>query len=167
MQRQLLEAAHAAGHAGLDVASLSEMQRAVLAAGLPGLTLRGDRVTEAAAATTGMSDAAARALAALDAEPWSPPVLPPADRGALRELERAGLAVRAGDLWFSAAAVDAAASVLAELLAEHPGRCHGVSGAGGPRQQPEVCPAAPRSSRRHRDDTPAGRCAHCGGPTAS
>ena len=120
MQRQLLEAAHAAGHAGLDVASLSEVQRAVLAAGLPGLTLRGDRVTEAAAATSGMSDAAARALAALSAEPWSPPVLPPADRGALRELERAGLAVRVGDLWFSAAAVDAAASVLAELLAEHP-----------------------------------------------
>ena len=77
-------------------------------------------MTEAAAATSGMSDAAARALAALSAEPWSPPVLPPADRGALRELERAGLAVRVGDLWFSAAAVDAAASVLAELLAEHP-----------------------------------------------
>jgi selenocysteine-specific elongation factor len=120
MQRQLLEAAQTAGSAGVDVASLSEVQRAVLAAGLPGLTLKGDRVIEAKAANTGLSAVATRTLAVLAAEPWSPPVLPPADRGALRELERAGLAVRAGDLWFSAAAVDAAAAVLAELLAEQP-----------------------------------------------
>jgi selenocysteine-specific elongation factor len=120
VRRQITDAARAAGATGIDLASLSEMQRSVLGAGVPGITLTADRVLDAAAATTGLSGAATRTLAALDAAPWSPPPLAPADRGALRELERAGLAVRVEDLWFSSSAVDAAAAVLAGLLAEHP-----------------------------------------------
>jgi selenocysteine-specific elongation factor len=117
---QIAGSARAAGAAGIDLASLSEIERFVLATGVDGVTVTADRVFDAASANTGLSDAATRTLAALDASPWAPPPMPPADRGALRELERAGLAVQVGDLWFSSAAVDAAAGMLADLLARHP-----------------------------------------------
>jgi selenocysteine-specific elongation factor len=120
LRRQIAEAVRDAGSTGIALASLSEIQRAVIATGLPGITVTADRVMETAAVSTELSAAATRTLAALAASPWSPPAMSPADRGALRELERAGLAVEVGDLWFSAAAVDEAVVVLAELLAEHP-----------------------------------------------
>jgi selenocysteine-specific elongation factor len=117
---QIADAAVAAGATGIDLAALSPIQRSVLATGVPGVVVTADRVLDSASATTELSSAATRTLAALDAAPWSPPPMSPADRGALRELERAGLAVQVGDLWFSSTAVDAAAGVLADLLAEHP-----------------------------------------------
>jgi selenocysteine-specific elongation factor len=119
-RRQIIGAAETAGSTGVDVASLSEIQRAVLAAGLPAVTLRGDRVVMAGAVNAELSTAAKRVLAELDASPWAPPDVPRQDRGALRELERAGLAVAVGDLWFSAPAVDAAVTVVAGLLNEFP-----------------------------------------------
>jgi selenocysteine-specific elongation factor len=120
VRRQIADAAVTAGATGVDLAALSAIQRSVLATGVPGVTVTADRVVDAALVTTELSSAATRALAALDAAPWSPPPMSPADRGALRELERAGLAVEVGDLWFSAAAVDEAAVVIADLLADQP-----------------------------------------------
>jgi selenocysteine-specific elongation factor len=117
-RRQILDAARTAGPAGVDVASLSEIQRAVLAAGVPDVIVRGDRVLVAGAVTVGLSSAAQQVLATLEASPWAPPDVPLKDRAALRELERAGLAVDAGGLWFSSNAVDAAIGVLASLLAK-------------------------------------------------
>ena len=75
---------------------------------------------EAAEANAELSDRSPAGARRAGAEPWSPPDIAPADRGALRELERAGLAVQAGDLWFSSSAVDAAVAVLAGLLAQRP-----------------------------------------------
>jgi selenocysteine-specific elongation factor len=121
LHQQITEAVQAAGSTGIDLASLSDIQRAVLGSGsLPGVVLTADRVIDAAAVSTELSAAASRTLAALDASPWTPPAVSPADRGALRELARAGLAVEVGDIWFSSAAVDEAAAVLADLLAAHP-----------------------------------------------
>jgi selenocysteine-specific elongation factor len=120
LRRHVAEALRAAGSTGIALASLSDIERAVVATGLPGVTVTADRVMESSAVSAELSDAATRTLAELDASPWSPPALSPADRGALRELERAGLAMQVGELWFSSAAVDEAAAVLAEMLAEHP-----------------------------------------------
>jgi selenocysteine-specific elongation factor len=117
---QIADAAGAAGATGIDLASLSEIERSVLAKGVDGVTVTADRAFDAASANKGLSDTATRTLAALDASPWAPPAMSAGDRGALRELERAGLAVHVGDLWFSSAAVDAAAGVLADLLVKHP-----------------------------------------------
>jgi selenocysteine-specific elongation factor len=117
---QIAGSARAAGATGIDLASLSDIERSVLATGMDGVTVTADRVFDAASVNTGLSDAAARTLAALDGSPWAPPPMSAGDRGALRELERAGLAVHVGDLWFSSAAVDAATGLLADLLARHP-----------------------------------------------
>jgi selenocysteine-specific elongation factor len=119
-RRRIIDATTTAGSTGVDVASLSEIQRAVLGAGLPGVTLRGDRVVMADAVDAELSTAAKRVLAELAASPWAPPDVPRQDRGAVRELERAGLAVAVGDLWFSAQAVDAAVGVIAGLLNQYP-----------------------------------------------
>jgi selenocysteine-specific elongation factor len=120
VRQHITDAAAAAGRSGIDVASLSEIQRAVLSSGLPEVKVTGDRVVPAAEANAELSAAAQLVLTALNAEPWSPPDIPPGDRGARRELERAGLVIQAGDQWFSSSAVDKAVAVLAGLLAERP-----------------------------------------------
>jgi selenocysteine-specific elongation factor len=120
VRQHITDAAAAAGRSGIDVASLSEIQRAVLNAGLPAVKVTGDRAVPAGEASADLSTAAQRVLVALDAEPWSPPEIAPGDRVARRELERAGLVIQAGELWFSASAVDKAIAVLAGLLALRP-----------------------------------------------
>jgi selenocysteine-specific elongation factor len=120
VRQQIADAAAVAGRTGIDVASLSEIERAVLSSGLPAVKVTGDRVVAAAEANTELSAAAQRVLMELNAEPWSPPDIALGDRGARRELERAGLVIQAGDLWFSSSAVDAAVAVLAGLLAQRP-----------------------------------------------
>ncbi|MHB1534351.1 MAG: selenocysteine-specific translation elongation factor [Acidimicrobiales bacterium] len=119
-RHQICDAVRAAGTAGVDLAALSEVQRAVLAQGVDGVAVVDGRAVDAAAATGEMSAAAVRVLAELEARPWSPPELPLADRAALRELERRGLAVEAGELWFATVAVDAAAGVVRGLLGASP-----------------------------------------------
>jgi selenocysteine-specific elongation factor len=119
-RQEIAAAAEAAGRSGADVASLSEIERAVLGSGVPGVTVRGDRVMTASAHSAELSAAARRVLSELEASPWAPPEVPLADRGALRELERAGLVRAAGELWFSSRAVDAAEALLAGLLVERP-----------------------------------------------
>lgn len=60
-------------------------------------------------------------LAALDAEPFAPPGAERYDRAEVRELVRRGLVVQSDGIFFSSGAVDRAAHLLADLLAEHPG----------------------------------------------
>lgn len=117
---RLRAAVSAAGSDGLDVASLGERDRAVLNAGLDGTTVEEGRARDDGAFPRGLSDAATRVLAALEAHPWSPPDPEPADRAALRELARAGMAVEATPLWFAASAVEAATRKVAQLLDDRP-----------------------------------------------
>ena len=110
-----------AGSGGVNLAHFDERERAVLAAGLDGICVRDDRALDENAITDTLSAAAARVLAELEASPWSPPAIPLADRGSLRELERRGDAVQAADTWFAASAVAAAAGKLSGLLSGRPG----------------------------------------------
>jgi selenocysteine-specific elongation factor len=109
-----------AGRDGIDIARLTEVQRAVLQNGVAGVAVVTNRAYSESAIPSTLSDAAARTLALLDSQPWSPPDLPLSDRAALRELERRGLACQADDVWFSNAAIDAAVDVLAKLLESSP-----------------------------------------------
>lgn len=59
-------------------------------------------------------------LARLAESPFSPPDPEGIDRAELRALERRGLVVESHDLWFSAAALDRAARIVAGLLARSP-----------------------------------------------
>ena len=59
-------------------------------------------------------------LAALRAEPFTPPDPEGVDPAEVRELVRQGLVVRCEKVWFAADAVEGAAAVVAGLLAEHP-----------------------------------------------
>jgi selenocysteine-specific elongation factor len=110
-----------AGSLGLDVASLDERERAVLAS----LAARGDVAVAGGRARPGGSlDALASHpfVAALEAAPFSPPSADEAavDRAELRELVRRGLVVERDGHHFSPAAVDEAARVVAGLLASSP-----------------------------------------------
>jgi selenocysteine-specific elongation factor len=109
-----------AGADGVDIARLSEVERAVLEKGVPGVAVVANRCYLQSAVPSALSDGAAQALAALEIQPWSPPELPLSDRAALRELERQGLAYQTDDLWFSARAVQAAVDVLAGLVEDSP-----------------------------------------------
>ncbi len=105
-----------AGPLGLDVVTLDERRRAVLA------TLD-DVVVEAGRATIGVvADpfASHPYLAALDASPFAPPGPEGVDRGDLRELVRRGWAVANEGVYFSTAAVEKAAVEVAKLLAAQP-----------------------------------------------
>jgi selenocysteine-specific elongation factor len=116
----LRERIAAAGELGLDVAALSERERAVLR-DLDGVAVAGGR------ARTGADGVDALAghpfVAALVDAPFAPPSPEEAgvDRQELRELVRRGLVVERDGHYFSPAAVDAAAEVVARLLAESPG----------------------------------------------
>ncbi|HVM66484.1 MAG TPA: selenocysteine-specific translation elongation factor [Acidimicrobiales bacterium] len=110
-----------AGAGGLDVAALDEHQRAVLAVGLPGVVVHAGRAVDESQSTDAVPAAAAALLAALEAVPYSPPDVAAADRAAARELQRRGLAVEAGPVWFAASAVASARAAVAGLLAAQPG----------------------------------------------
>jgi selenocysteine-specific elongation factor len=115
----LLDRVTGAGTIGLDLATLDEHQRALLE-GLDGVAMRDGRAVDAALDGPALSPAASEVLAALEAGGWSPPSLPLSDRAALRELQRAALAVEAGDVWFATAAVDTAVARLRTVMADHP-----------------------------------------------
>jgi selenocysteine-specific elongation factor len=109
-----------AGREGVNVAEFTEVQRALLQKGVSGVTVVADHAFDQSSVSTALSEGASRVLAGLEGQPWAPPDVPLADRGALRELERRGLACQAGDLWFSSGAVDAAVDVLAGLVEAAP-----------------------------------------------
>lgn len=117
---RLADRCTAAGPAGIDLAALDERERALLRAGLPGVVIREGLALASGLADRGLSDHAQRVLTELEAGKWAPPALPLSDRGALRELERAGLAASAGDVWFASAAIDSAAAVLRGVLDHRP-----------------------------------------------
>ena len=102
-----------AGALGLDVATLDERERAVLAT--LDIAVAGGRA--------GADPVAAHPfVAALEAAPFAPPSAAEAgvDRVELRELVRRGLVVERDGHHFAPAAVDAAAMAVAKLLAARP-----------------------------------------------
>ncbi|HUP87280.1 MAG TPA: selenocysteine-specific translation elongation factor [Acidimicrobiales bacterium] len=113
--RQRLEAAVVDG---VELTSLSAQERAVLDT-LDGVRLEGGRARRGAP----LDDSAAHPyLYALDAAPFSPPTPEEADveRPEVRDLVRRGLVVERDGFHFSATAVDAAARVVASLVAASP-----------------------------------------------
>lgn len=111
---RLRDAVRDAGPLGLDVASLDERDRAALASA-DGVTVEQGR------ARLGGSEAQHPYVGLLEAQPFSPPSPDEAgvDRAAARQLVQRGLVVERDDRWFAPSAVDAAAGVVAVLLAEH------------------------------------------------
>jgi selenocysteine-specific elongation factor len=105
-----------AGPLGLDVAGLDEFERAVLD-GLDGYELDGGHI-RVADAVDPLADHPF--VSALEAAPFAPPDSDGFDRAELRELVRRGNVVEAEGVYFAAAAVDAAARVVAELLRDQP-----------------------------------------------
>ncbi|WP_419918520.1 selenocysteine-specific translation elongation factor [Candidatus Poriferisocius sp.] len=117
-EARLRGAVDSAGALGLNVAGLSERDRALLTR-LEGLTIEGGRVRLA-----GRSDLfeSHRYTAALESAPFTPPD-PESEgvaRSEVRELVKRGLVVEQDGVFFSAAALDTAQSVLAEMLAAQP-----------------------------------------------
>ena len=115
---RLREAVDNAGPLGLDVAVLDERDRAVLSL-LEDVTTEGGRVRP-----TGQSDPFEnhRFTAVLEAAPFTPPDPEAAgvDRREVRELVKRGLIVEQDGVFFAAEALEAARSVLAEMLAAQP-----------------------------------------------
>jgi selenocysteine-specific elongation factor len=108
-EARVREAVEQAGPLGLDVATLDDRHRAVLAT-LGDVRVEGGRA--------GATDALAGHpyVAALEASPFSPPAPDGVDRGELRELVRRGHVVERDGTWFAPAAIDAAAREVARLL---------------------------------------------------
>jgi selenocysteine-specific elongation factor len=107
----------AAGEYGLEVATLDDRQRAVLAAGLEGVEVRDGWARRRS------QGPAHPWLDALDAAPWSPPAPEEWDvpRPLLRQLVASGRVVERDGVWWSADAVASAAGVVARLLVSSPG----------------------------------------------
>ena len=117
-QARLREAVSEAGPLGLDVAGLSERERAVLGL-LEDVTAEGGRVR-----LVGQSDPfeSHQYTAALEAAPFTPPdpETVGVSRSEVRELVKRGLIVEQDGVFFAAAAMQGAQSVLAEMLVSQP-----------------------------------------------
>ena len=111
------QAVEAAGPLGLDQATLTDHERAVLPL-LEGVTVDAGRVRQADAVDP---LAGHPFVAALAAEPFTPPD-PPASvgRAELHELVRRGLVVAQDGVYFAPSAIDAAAHTVAHLLTQNP-----------------------------------------------
>ena len=120
MEERLRLGCAAAGPAGVDLAGLTAVERALLSAGVDGLAVVDNRVFAESEVGADLSDHAVRVLAALEREPLCPPDLPLSDRGALRELEHRGLACQVGPLWLASSGVEEAIEVVARLLRSAP-----------------------------------------------
>jgi len=116
-EEQVRAAVEAAGPLGLDTATLDERQRSVLET-LDGLEVQGGRATVSGQVADPLGDHPY--LAALEAQPFSPPAPNGVDRGELRELGRRGLAVERDGVWFAPRALDEAATIVASLLSQSP-----------------------------------------------
>jgi selenocysteine-specific elongation factor len=116
-QEELRAAIAAAGAGGLDVARLDERRRAVVST-LDGVVVDAGRARVAGVVPDDLSRHPF--LAALEAAPFAPPPADGVDRAELRELIRRGLAVESDGVVFAASAVDAAARIVARLLAVQP-----------------------------------------------
>ena len=105
-----------AGALGLELASLDEHERALLDR-LGDVEVDGSRVRRAAGEHPLADHPFVRAL---EEAPFSPPAADGVDPDERRELVRHGLVVEERGVLFAPAAVEAAARVVAGLLAEHP-----------------------------------------------
>ncbi|HET9689605.1 MAG TPA: SelB C-terminal domain-containing protein [Acidimicrobiales bacterium] len=121
---RLAEQLASAGELGLEVAGLDERQRALLAdltSRTPDLEVR-DGWARRRAARDERLELHHPWLDALEATPWAPPA--PHEHGVprplLRQLQAAGRVVERDGIWWSAAAVDAAAGEVARLLEGSP-----------------------------------------------
>ncbi len=113
----LAERVAGAGPLGLDVAALDDRDRALLGT-LDGVVVEAGRARLAAAGPDRLAEHPY--LAALAADPFSPPGPEGVDRAELRALVQRGLVVERDGVWFAPAAVEAAAGLVARLLAERP-----------------------------------------------
>lgn len=114
LEREIAEA----GPLGLDIATLTDLQREVLATAA-GVVVDGGRARPAEQPDP-LADHVY--LAALQAAPFAPPA-PDAervDRAELRELVRRGLVVERDGVWFAAEAVDQAGTIVSGLLRATP-----------------------------------------------
>ena len=118
---ELTELVTKGGTLGLDTASLSDRQRALLSE-IDGVVVEGGRAR--LAGEQGSDNLEGHPyVAALGAAPFMPPDPASAgvDRGELRELVRRGLVIERDGVWFAPAAIDRAALVVAGLLHDEPG----------------------------------------------
>ncbi len=106
-----------AGRLGLAVATLDERQRAALGR-LEDVGVDMGRARMRGAPADPLADHPY--LAALDAAPFNPPGPTDVDRAELGELVRRGHVVACDGVWFSSSAVDLAALVVADLVADDP-----------------------------------------------
>jgi selenocysteine-specific elongation factor len=118
-QRALRDIVEAGDRVGVDLALLSDLQRALIPR-LPDLVVVGDNVRSAELAGSGLSAQQSGFLEALTASPFDPPLPDGIDRAELRALQRDGLVVKSDDVWFAASAITQATDTVAELLAAHP-----------------------------------------------
>lgn len=117
MQAELTERIEGADALGLDLASLDERERAAIES-VEGVEIAAGR------ATMGVPDdplADHPWLAMLEAEPFSPPPPDGFDRAEVRELVRRGTVIEQDGVFFAKSAVDRAAHLIAEKLAESDG----------------------------------------------
>lgn len=105
-----------AGSLGLDLAALDERDRAMIDT-LDGVVIDGNH-----ARIAGDDDPLADHpfVAELEASPYAPPDPEGVDRAELRELVRRGVVVEQDGVFFAASAIDAAAELVASLLAANP-----------------------------------------------
>ena len=106
-----------AGPFGLDLAALDERERALLDQ-LDGVVVDAGRAKPAGQTADPL--AGHPYVAALEAEPFSPPPPDGVDRTELRELARRGLVVEREGVWFAPSALEEAARIVARLLAGAP-----------------------------------------------
>jgi len=113
---ELTARVEAAGPLGVDLAELADWDRAVLET-MEAVTVDQGRV-KLVGAVDHLTDHPF--LAELAASPFDPPGADDVDRAELAELVRRGLVLVADGNWYAPSAVDAAAAVVAGLLAEQP-----------------------------------------------
>jgi selenocysteine-specific elongation factor len=113
---ELRAAVEGAGPLGVDRAGLTDRQRAVLPL-LEGVVTEGGRIRPAEAVDP-LADHPF--VAALEASPFAPPEPAGVNRAELAELVRRGLVIEREGVYFAPSAVDAAAALVARLLAENP-----------------------------------------------
>ena len=105
-----------AGPLGLDIATLNDVQREVLAT-VAGVVVDGGRARPAEQADP-LADHPY--LEALRAAPFAPPSPDDVHRGELRELVRRGWVVERDGVWFASEAVDQAGTIVSALLRATP-----------------------------------------------
>ena len=115
-EEELRQAVRTAGKAGVDLAVLTDRQRALVAL-LDDLVVVGSRLCSADVVRSGPRPEEHPYLAALTASPFNPPPPDGVDRTELRVLEHQGLAADCDGVWFAASALERVANTVAQLLA--------------------------------------------------